>query len=250
MRRIRASFVKTLADAIKAPERALSLAGLARAVDAAQGARQAAVRKQARKGTVPGKLAAARNRKAREKARMAEKARERKAGGPGFRGTARTRTGLLPVWAEWLADCPDGLVFCPQSRSVTGIVRETGWLEATTLWESPPEEQPRIAPLVHMRKPVRAYYRLSEEGRLARDWMLWVRARRVLGWPCPMFGVRGAYVRHWLRGEDLPLPRMIGRVSPEARLDQVGYAPGDAADAPWPGLWAAILALESGEGEG
>jgi len=250
MRRVRKPLKQALTRTITAREPDLGLAALLKAVEGRMASNRQA-RARIIKSSLPKahkarrrNLAAAKRQAAREnKQSIAARARERSALGLGFKGPRHQRTGLMPIWAEALADAPDEPFLVAGSRAAGQILMRRGWIchhsGVVLRYDLPP---------INKRSGYRARaaqtYVLTDEGKLVRSWLQWVRARRVLGWPCPMFGRHGEFVGHWLRGEDLPKRRLMPWMA------TAGYLPGDAADEAWPGLWEAGYRLESGSGVG
>jgi len=248
MRRVRKPLKQALTRTITAREPDLGLAALLKAVEGRMASNRQA-RARIIKSSLPKahkarrrNLAAAKRQAAREnKQSIAARARERSALGLGFKGPRHQRTGLMPIWAEALADAPDEPFPLVNDKCAAGTLKIRGWVQhhsgVVLRYDLPP---------INKRSGYRARaaqtYVLTDDGKLVRSWLQWVRARRVMGWPCPMFGKRGEFVGHWLRGEDLPKRRLM------TWMATAGYLPGDAADEAWPGLWEAGCGLESGSG--
>lgn len=226
MREVRKPLAKALGKVTGAREPSFDLGPIVKGAKASERAPYAKVPK-----------AQERARKKRVKKAVHAKARERLSLGGGFKGTY-TRKGLMPLWAEALANAPDGPMPRPQPECVRNVLLGQGWVED-------------ISGMVlrHDRPVINRYsgwlpkaprsYALTEKGKVVRAWLQWVRARRVMGWPCPMFGKGGAYVDSWIRGEDVPRKRAV-------RVASTGYMPGDVADEAWPGFTGWPDTAESG----
>lgn len=250
MRRARAPLKQALKRTITAREPDLGLAALLKAVEGRMASNRHA-RARIVKSSLPKahkarrrNLAAAKRQAEREnKQSIRAKARERSALGLGFKGPRHQRTGLMPIWAEFLADAPDEPFPLADDRSSADTLRRRAWVRHHSGLRLR-HDIPPINKRSGYRARAAQTYVLTDEGKLVRSWLQWVRARRVLGWPCPMFGKRGEFVGHWLRGEDLPKRRLM------TWMATAGYLPGDAADEAWPGSWEAGCRLESGPGVG
>ena len=178
--------------------------------------------------------AARKNRKAREKARIAAKHTPKV-----FYGDAHIRW-LLPRSLAVVALWPDRPVMWREVReSLSGfsvksvrvgrdIAMARGWLEVA---EQRFQDR-TLAPMTPALRWDHWTYRLTEEGRAARAFLIWAAARRMLGWPLPMVGSDGEFVRHWLRGEPVEVPRKVRTWSEGS--GRWGYLPGQGPDAEWP----------------
>jgi hypothetical protein len=250
-KRIRKGRIKVMADVLGVRNPDLGVGAMLRLAAALEErsdpkTRPIAVGAQAKgqtKATIRKRVASRRARAEREARERAQRARRRRvAEGPGFYGASVWETGRgWPAALEAIRLIPDGPFRIRAKPQAVGSAVAAGFVVVV---RSGVNRGSRVINRDSgIRHPVKAVYRITPLGRMARDWAQWCWMRHEAGYPAPAHGVARifAHVAAWVTGGDVD----VGKTADVT----AGYASGDWCDAPWPGAgasWAGRGAAKRG----